>query len=405
MLMSVCALVWNGAAREAVARRGDGMREDHAAPWAAVNPARPYGSAAIARHRLRRGSDLIDFSVNVKSGRPRRAPSPQLAKRFRIDAYPVNGIGFACLRLPASAFPKRRRLRRGVRHHLAALAAVAFVASSPNAEAASYYGACVQEFPPGGGRLHVPASFARAIEAGRRGVPLQSEQPDGRLRRPPRDRYRGLPLRAGGRAARRGRVFPRIARRPRKERGRTRCVFAPCGRALRVHQALRNGGVAAGISDQRKRPTHRGIRRAGQVFTGRHVGIAAPEDVEYVSRTRDVLAGERAGFPTSSPRSGFPSCRRMRTSFSPHAGDIPERLYKQGFWSARATRFRYCPVSGAVAVRTRKENARLAMAFSRALRAEGASGEGELTNGAAFAAALWRARMAEASAKEVDTRG
>ena len=100
--------------------------------------------------------------------------------------------------------------------------------------------------------------------AGRRGVYLQSEQPDGAPRRPPRDRCRGLPLRAGGRAARRGRVLPRIcARRPRKERGRTRRVFAPCGRALRIHQALRNGGVAVRISDQRKRPTPRGDSPGG----------------------------------------------------------------------------------------------------------------------------------------------
>lgn len=168
--------------------------------------------------------------------------------------------------------------------------------------------------------------------AGRRGVPLQSEQPDGAPRRPPRDRCRGLPLRAGGRAARRGRVLPRIcARRPRKERGRTRRVFAPCGRALRVHQALRNGGVAVRISDQRKRPTPRGHSPGGAGVAVSSVaeaaGIAALEDVEYVSRTRDVLAGERAWLShelSSLGLSVVPSDANFLLVRTP-AKDIPER--------------------------------------------------------------------------------
>ena len=46
------------------------------------------------------------------------------------------------------------------------------------------------------------------------------------------------------------------------------------------------------------------------------------------------------------------------------------------------------------------------MAFSRALGRKGASGEGEPDErGGACSAALWRARMAEARAKEVDTVG
>ncbi|MCG4849423.1 hypothetical protein L0P44_12235, partial [Streptococcus gordonii] len=59
-----------------------------------------------------------------------------------------------------------------------------------------------------------------------------------------------------------------------------------------------------------------------------------------------------------------------------------------------------------VAVRTRKENARLAMAFSRVLRAEGASGEGEPDEwGGASCSDAMAGADGRGSAKEVDTRG
>lgn len=89
------------------------------------------------------------------------------------------------------------------------------------------------------------------------------------------------------------------------------------------------------------------------------------------------------------------------------AKDIPERLYKQGVLVRTCDSFSvlsrfWCRV----AVRTRKENARLAMAFSRALRAEGASGEGEPDErGGASCSDAMAGADGRGSAKEVDTRG
>ena len=206
----------------------------------------------------------------------------------------------------------------------------------------------------------MPASFARAIEGpGGSGVPLQSEQPDGAPRRPPRDRCRGLPLRAG-RAARRGRVLPRIcARRPRKERGRTRRVFAPCGRASAFTkplewQGLRLGYLISGNAQLIEGFAGQGRRGPSPRSPG--CGHRHPGRTSNTSRSRDVLAGERAWLShelSSLGLSVVPSDANFLLVHTP-AKDIPERLHKQGFWSARdsfsvLSRF-WCRV----AVRTRK---------------------------------------------------
>ena len=156
-----------------------------------------------------------------------------------------------------------------------------------------------------------------------------------------------------------------------------------------------------------------GIRRAGQAWPVSSVaeaaGIAALEDVEYVSRTRDVLAGERAWLShelSSLGLSVVPSDANFLLVRTP-AKDIPERLYKQGLLVRTCDSFSilsrfWCRV----AVRTHKENARLAMAFSRALRAEGASGEGEPDErGGASCSGAMAGADGRGSAKEVDTRG
>ena len=142
---------------------------------------------------------------------------------------------------------------------------------------------------------------------------------------------------------------------------------------------------------------------------GEAAGIAALEDVEYVSRTRDVLAGERAWLfheLSSLGLSVVPSDANFLLVRTP-AKDIPERLYKQGVLVRTCDSFSvlsrfWCRV----AVRTRKENARLAMAFSRALRAEGASGEGEPDKrGCASCSGAMAGAYGRGSTKEVDTRG
>ena len=156
-----------------------------------------------------------------------------------------------------------------------------------------------------------------------------------------------------------------------------------------------------------------GIRRAGQAWPVSSVaeaaGIAALEDVEYVSRTRDVLAGERAWLShelSSLGLSVVPSDANFLLVRTP-AKDIPERLYNQGVLVRTCDSFSvlsrfWCRV----AVRTRKENARLAMAFSRALRAEGASGEGEPDErGGASCSGAMAGADGRGLAKEVDTRG
>lgn len=279
-------------------------------------------------------SDLIDFSVNVNPAGPSpRAVAAACKALSRIDAYPdreslalvralarAQGIPEDTIVCGAGASDIIWRLAAAVRPKRIVVCAPTF---SEYAEAASYYGACVQEFPLSeADDFDVPASFARAIEGpGDVAYLCNPNNPTGRLVDPRVIDAAACRCEPGGRAARRGRVLPRIcARRPRKERDRTRRVFAPCGRALRVHQALRNGGVAVGISDQRKYPTHRGDSPGGAGVArsprSPRPRASPPWKTSNTSRARAMYwrASER-GFPTSSPRSGFPSCRRMRTSF------------------------------------------------------------------------------------------
>lgn len=407
------------------------MREDHAAPQAAggILRARTHGGSSQSLGIACEGgaSDLIDFSVNVNPAGPSpRAVAAACKALSRIDAYPdreslalvralgrAQGIPEDTIVCGAGASDIIWRLAAAVRPKRIVVCAPTF---SEYAEAASYYGACVQEFPLSeADDFDVPASFARAIEGpGDVAYLCNPNNPTGRLVDPRVIDAAACRCEPGGRAARRGRVLPRIcARRPRKERGRTRRVFAPCGRALRVHQALRNGRVAVGVSDQRKRPTHRGDSSGGAGVAVSSVaeaaGIAALEDVEYVSRTRDVLAGERAWLShelSSLGLSVVPSDANFLLVRTP-AKDIPERLYKQGLLVRTCDSFSilsrfWCRV----AVRTHKENARLAMAFSRALRAEGASGEGEPDErGGASCSGAMAGADGRGSAKEVDTRG
>ena len=199
-------------------------------------------------------------------------------------------------------------------------------------------------------------------------------------------------------------------------RERSVAARAACSRHVAVLSAFTKlygmAGLRLGYLISGNAQLIEGIRRAGQAWPVSSVaeaaGIAALEDVEYVSRTRDVLAGERAWLSHELSSLGLfvvPSDANFLLVRTP-AKDIPERLYKQGVLVRTCDSFSvlsrfWCRV----AVRTRKENARLAMAFSRALRAEGASGEGEPDErGGASCSGAMAGADGRGAAKEVDTR-
>ena len=200
-------------------------------------------------------------------------------------------------------------------------------------------------------------------------------------------------------------------------RERSVAARAACSRHVAVLSAFTKlygmAGLRLGYLISGNAQLIEGIRRAGQAWPVSSVaeaaGIAALEDVEYVSRTRDVLAGERAWLShelSSLGLSVVPSDTNFLLVRTP-AKDIPERLYNQGVLVRTCDSFSvlsrfWCRV----AVRTHRENARLAMAFSRALRAEGASGEGEPDErGGASCGGAMAGADGRGSAKEVDTRG
>ena len=156
------------------------MREDHAAPRAAggILRARTHGGSSQSLGIACEGgaSDLIDFSVNVNPAGPSpRAVAAACKALSRIDAYPdreslalvraiarTQGIPEDTIACGAGASDIIWRLAAAVRPKRIVVCAPTF---SEYAEAASYYGACVQEFPLSeADDFDVPASFARAIE-------------------------------------------------------------------------------------------------------------------------------------------------------------------------------------------------------------------------------------------------
>ena len=156
------------------------MRKDHAAPRAAggILRARAHGGSTQSLGIACEGdaSDLIDFSVNVNPAGPSpRAVAAACKALSRIDAYPdreslalvralarAQGIPEDTIVCGAGASDIIWRLAAAVRPKRIVVCAPTF---SEYAEAASYYGACVQEFPLSeADDFDVPASFARAIE-------------------------------------------------------------------------------------------------------------------------------------------------------------------------------------------------------------------------------------------------
>ena len=136
------------------------MREDHAAPRAAggILRARAHGGSWQSLGIACEGgaSDLIDFSVNVNPAGPSpRAVAAACKALSRIDAYPdresralvralarAQGIPEDTIVCGAGASDIIWRLAAAVRPKRIVVCAPTF---SEYAEAASYYGACVQE--------------------------------------------------------------------------------------------------------------------------------------------------------------------------------------------------------------------------------------------------------------------
>ncbi len=407
------------------------MREDHAAPQAAggILRARTHGGSSQSLGIACEGgaSDLIDFSVNVNPAGPSpRAVAAACKALSRIDAYPdreslalvralgrAQGIPEDTIVCGAGASDIIWRLAAAVRPKRIVVCAPTF---SEYAEAASYYGACVQEFPLfEADDFDVPASFARAIEGpGDVAYLCNPNNPTGRLVDPRVIDAAACRCEQVGALLVVDECFLGFAPDARE---RSVAARAACSRHVAVLSAFTKlygmAGLRLGYLISGNAQLIEGIRRAGQAWPVSSVaeaaGIAALEDVEYVSRTRDVLAGERAWLShelSSLGLSVVPSDANFLLVCTP-AKDIPERLYKQGVLVRTCDSFSvlsrfWCRV----AVRTRKENARLVMAFSRALRAEGASGEGEPDErGGASCSGAMAGADGRGSAKEVDTRG
>lgn len=407
------------------------MRGDHAAPRAAggILRARTHGGSSQSLGIACEGgaSDLIDFSVNVNPAGPSpRAVAAACKALSRIDAYPdreslalvralgrAQGIPEDTIVCGAGASDIIWRLAAAVRPKRIVVCAPTF---SEYAEAASYYGACVQEFPLSeADDFDVPASFARAIEGpGDMAYLCNPNNPTGRLVDPRVIDAAACRCEQVGALLVVDECFLGFAPDARE---RSVAARAACSHHVAVLSAFTKlygmAGLRLGYLISGNAQLIEGIRRAGQAWPVSSVaeaaGIAALEDVEYVSRTRDVLAGERAWLShelSSLGLSVVPSDANFLLVRTP-AKDIPERLYKQGVLVRTCDSFSilsrfWCRV----AVRTHKENARLAMAFSRALRAEGASGEGEPDErGGASCSGAMAGADGRGSAKEVDTRG
>ena len=372
------------------------MREDHAAPRAAggILRARTHGGSSQSLGIACEGgaSDLIDFSVNVNPAGPSpRAVAAACKALSRIDAYPdresralvralarAQGIPEDTIVCGAGASDIIWRLAAAVRPKRIVVCAPTF---SEYAEAASYYGACVQEFPLSeADDFDVPASFARAIEGpGDVAYLCNPNNPTGRLVDPRVIDAAACRCEQVGALLVVDECFLGFAPDARE---RSVAARAACSRHVAVLSAFTKlygmAGLRLGYLISGNTQLIEGIRRAGQVWPVSSVaeaaGIAALEDVEYVSRTRDVLAGERAWLShelSSLGLSVVPSDANFLLVRTP-AKDIPERLYKQGVLVRTCDSFSvlsrfWCRV----AVRTRKENARLAMAFSRAAKFSG----------------------------------
>lgn len=408
------------------------MREDHTALRATggILRARTHGGSAQSLGIGCEGgaSDLIDFSVNVNPAGPSpRAVAAACKALSRIDAYPDRESRALVRALArARAIPEDTivcgagasdiiwRLAAAVRPKRIVVCAPTF---SEYAEAASYYGACVQEFPLSeADDFDVPASFARAIEGpGDVAYLCNPNNPTGRLVDPSVIDAAACRCEQVGALLVMDECFLGFAPDARE---RSVAARAACSRHVAVLSAFTKlygmAGLRLGYLISGNAQLIEGIRRAGQAWPGlvgrRGRGASPPWKTSNTSRARAMYwRGERAWLfheLSSLGLSVVPSDANFLLVRTP-AKDIPERLYKQGVLVRTCDSFSvlsrfWCRV----AVRTRKENARLAMAFSRALRAEGASGEGEPDErGGASCSGAMAGSDGRGSAKEVDTRG
>ena len=313
------------------------MREDHAAPRAArgILRARAHGGSAQSLGIACEGgaSDLIDFSVNVNPAGPSpRAVAAARKALSRIDAYPdreslalvralarAQGVPEDAIVCGAGASDIIWRLAAAVRPKRIVVCAPTF---SEYAEAASYYGACVQEFPLSeADDFDVPASFARAIEGpGDVAYLCNPNNPTGRLVDPRVIDAAACRCEQAGALLVVDECFLGFAPDARE---RSVAARAACSRHVAVLFAFTKlygmAGLRLGYLISGNAQLIEGIRRAGQAGPSPRSPrprASPPWKTSNTSRARAMYwrASER-GFPTSSPRSGFPSCRRMRTSF------------------------------------------------------------------------------------------
>lgn len=193
---------------------------------------------------------------------------------------------------------------------------------SEYAEAASYYGACVQEFPLSeADDFDVPASFARAIEGpGDVAYLCNPNNPTGRLVDPRVIDAAACRCEQVGALLVVDECFLGFAPDARE---RSVAARAACSHHVAVLSAFTKlygmAGLRLGYLISGNAQLIEGIRRAGQAWPSPRSPrprASPPWKTSNTSRARAMYwrASER-GFPTSSPRSGFPSCRRMRTSF------------------------------------------------------------------------------------------
>uniref|UniRef100_UPI003FED96C0 pyridoxal phosphate-dependent aminotransferase n=1 Tax=Collinsella sp. TaxID=1965294 RepID=UPI003FED96C0 len=292
------------------------MREDHAASRAAggILRARAHGGSTQSLGIACEGgaSDLIDFSVNVNPAGPSpRAVAAACKALSRIDAYPdreslalvralarAQGIPEDTIVCGAGASDIIWRLAAAVRPKRIVVCAPTF---SEYAEAASYYGACVQEFPLSeADDFDVPASFARAIEGpGDVAYLCNPNNPTGRLVDPRVIDEAACRCEQVGALLVVDECFLGFAPDARE---RSVAARAACSHHVAVLSAFTKlygmAGLRLGYLISGNAQLIEGICRAGQAWPVSSVaeaaGIAALEDVEYVSRTRDVLAGERS---------------------------------------------------------------------------------------------------------------
>ena len=325
------------------------MREDHAASRAAggILRARAHGGSTQSLGIACEGgaSDLIDFSVNVNPAGPSpRAVAAACKALSRIDAYPdreslalvralarAQGIPEDTIVCGAGASDIIWRLAAAVRPKRIVVCVPTF---SEYAEAASYYGACVQEFPLSeADDFDVPASFARAIEGpGDVAYICNPNNPTGRLVDPRVIDAAACRCEQVGALLVVDECFLGFAPDARE---RSVAARAACSRHVAVLSAFTKlygmAGLRLGYLISGNAQLLEGIRRAGQAWPVS--SVALPTGIDLLRRASAIRARHSAAARSAAPFVGFAFAR---CAFRPKRA--AERHRKPGILLARAHR-------------------------------------------------------------------